>query len=150
MPHADGQNAPPPAIDCARVLSYAVLDSSVQFSGDSSLFVDGKRLGEVRCLAVCEELGLTSDVLLFHCTRDWRVLGCSAHPSVEAAKIKTERIYRGVRAKWIDANVSREEAVNYLDTLIDGQKCDRCGRRPYEVDRMVKGSSGWICDRCGA
>jgi hypothetical protein len=90
------QSVPPPAIDCARVLSYAALDVGVQFSGRTLLFVDGKELGPAPRLAICEDVK-TSDILMFHCTRDWQVLGCSAHTTLEEARSRAEEIFVGSR-----------------------------------------------------
>ena len=59
---ADGteplSTAPPPALCSARVLHYAVLgqEFSVGFnSGHRLVFIDGKELGKVPCLAICHE-----------------------------------------------------------------------------------------------
>jgi hypothetical protein len=141
------QSVPPPAIDCARVLSYAALDVGVQFSGRTLLFVDGKELGPAPCLAICEDVR-TGDTLLFHCTREWQVLGCSGHTTVDEAKSRAEEIFHGVSSRWKDAEISREAAEAYLDELFKGQKCDRCGKRPYEVNSLTRKGSRSICDRC--
>lgn len=116
---ADRNNAPPPVLDCARVLQYAVLTPAVHFSGRSLLFVDGKELGQVPCLAICEDVR-TADILLFHCSRDWCVMGCSAHPSQEEARVNAESIYRGVSSEWQTLNVSRDKAEVYLNDLFGG------------------------------
>lgn len=95
---------PPAVIDGCRLLCYAILNGNVQFSGRTLLFVDGTELGQVPCLAICHE-EISSGVLLFHCDREWTTLGCSAHPSVADAKGKAERIYAGISALWMDADV---------------------------------------------
>jgi hypothetical protein len=112
---------PPPVLDWARVLFYAILDNGVQFSGRTLVFVDGKEIGQVPCLAICAEKK-TSGVLLFHCTQEWTVLGCSAHPSAEDAKQRAERIYAGLSTRWVDANVSEEAAESYLDNLMKNSR----------------------------
>jgi hypothetical protein len=147
MTYVVGQNVPPPAIDCARVLTYAAIDDGVQFSGRTLLFIAGKELGQVPSLAICEDV-TTADVLMFHCTREWQPLGCSAHTSLEEAKSHAERIYSGVSSRWEDAEVSPEAARAYLDELFAGQKCERCGRRPYEVNSLRENGSALLCDRC--
>lgn len=138
---------PPPVLDCARVLDYAVLDSGVEFSGHSLLFVNGQELGAVPCIAVCEDMK-TSDILLFHCAADWNVLGCSAHPSVGDAKLRAEHVYRGVASRWVHANVSRDAARTFLDDQFGHKECSICGKRPYEVNSILQRGSVWICDRC--
>jgi len=68
LSNSHGPETPPstPVIDCSRLLCYAIVDNTVQFSGRTLLFVDGKELGRVPCLAICENKKL-SEVLLFHC-----------------------------------------------------------------------------------
>jgi hypothetical protein len=140
-------SSPPPDLDCARLLHYVVIDSGIEFSGRSLLFVDGKELGAVPCLAICEEKK-TGGVLLFHCASDWSVLGCSAHDSVSDAQARAERVYKGVSTRWVDANISREAADAYLNELFANERCRVCGRRPDEVDSFIQEGAAWVCDRC--
>ncbi len=133
-------SSPPPVLDCARVLHYVIIDKSIEFSGRSLLFVDGKELGEVPCLAICEGKK-TGGVLLFHCTRDWTVLGCDA-------QVHAEGIYKGTSSRWVDAKVSREAAEAYLDEMFGEDRCSVCGRRPDEVDSFIRKGSDRICDLC--
>jgi len=86
--------------------------------------------------------------LLFHCTRRWQTLGCSGHATVHEAKARAEEIFRGVSSRWRDAEVSPEAAKAYLDALFAGQKCDWCGKRPYEVNSLTRKGSESVCDRC--
>jgi hypothetical protein len=113
-PMAETKMSPPPRVlDCARVLEYLVIGNNMQFSGRSLLFVDGKELGPVPCLAICEEKD-SGGVLLFHCTNDWAVLGCSAHQSVSEARQRAEHIYRGSSDQWIHVSVSQAERASRL------------------------------------
>lgn len=141
-----------PVIDCSRLLCYAIVDRTVQFSGRTFLFVDGKELGQVPCLAICENKKL-SEVLLFHCDKEWNTLGCSAHPSVGKAKEKAERIYPGLSACWVDAWISEQAADAYLEERFGNERCSFCGKRTDEVDQVfVKADQREqevrICDRC--
>jgi hypothetical protein len=140
-------SSPPPVLDCARVIEFAVLDESVGYSGRTLLFVDGKELGQVPCLAICEGKK-HEDVLLFHCDRDWTVLGCSAHGSVGEAKDRAEHIYPGLSARWVDAHVSDEEAERYLDEMFRDDRCSFCGKRADQVERLIQKDEARICDRC--
>ena len=144
--------SPPPAIDCSRLLFYAVIDSSVQFSGRTLLFVDGRELGRVPCLAICDGKR-SSEVLLFHCDSGWTTLGCSAHQSVQDAKTRAERIYPGISTLWVNADVSEEAAEVYLNEQFGNVRCSFCGKRPDEVGQMFskegKGKDEvGICDQC--
>ena len=59
-------NPPPPVLDNARVLEYAIVDSSVRFSGSLQLFHGGKRVGPVPGLAICRDPDVVG-LLPFHC-----------------------------------------------------------------------------------
>ena len=76
--------------------------------GRTLLFVNGRELGRVPCLAICQDKH-TPEILLFHCAEDWNVLGCSAYLSVDAAKTRAEGIYQGVSRLWVDADISEQE-----------------------------------------
>jgi hypothetical protein len=108
--------------------------------------VNGKELGAVPYLAICEDK--TGGILLFHCADDWSVLGCSAHESISEAKARAERAYNGVSTRWVDANVSREAAEGYLNDLFANERCGACGKRADEVHSLVQSGSAWICNRC--
>jgi hypothetical protein len=151
---------PPPVLDAARVLFYAMVNDSVKFTGRTRLFVDGRELGQVPCLAICEEEA-TKEALLFHCDIEWNTLGCSAHPSPDEAKARAERIYTGLSTRWIDANVTREAAEAYqtklrkayedhVDTLRSSARCSFCRRRVDDVNDMHlnENEDAFICDRC--
>src|SRR5579864_3075965 len=128
---------PPPVLDCARVIEYAVLNESVGYAGRTLLFVDGKELGQVPCLAICADKNLRG-VLLFHCDREWNVLGCSAYESVSKAKDRAESIYPGLSACWVDAHVTEEQAERYLYELFGDERCSFCDKRPDQVEQFIR------------
>lgn len=138
---------PPPVLNSARVLAYAILDESVSYSGHSSLFVDGKELGPVPCLAICQVRG-EAEVLLFHCGGDWSVLGTSDYPSVADAKRRAERIYPGISTRWIEARVTEEEAARYLNESWGDERCSFCGKTPEQVGHLISKNNVCICDSC--
>ena len=139
---------PPPVLDCARVIEYAVLDASVGYSGRTLLFVNGKELGRVPCLAICEDKTVPPGVMLFHCDLNWTVLGCSGFGSVAEAKDRAERIYPGVSTYWVHALVSEEDAKRSPDELFGDQRCSFCGKRADQVKRLLQRNEVRICDRC--
>jgi hypothetical protein len=138
---------PPPVLNCARVVEYAVLNESVGYSGRTSLFVDGKELGQVPCLAICAGKNPLR-VLLFHCNSKWKVLGCSGYDSIAKAKTRAEGIYPGLSACWVDAHISEEQAERYLDDQFRGKRCSFCGKRPDQFDQLIQKNKARICDRC--
>src|SRR5213592_2805900 len=97
---------PPSVISGAHVLEYVVVAEPVRFTGNLNLYVDGERLGEVPCLAICRRLD-DDELLLFHCDDDWNVLGIQAwntaeDPAVTTDDVKTrvEKYYAGISSQW--------------------------------------------------
>jgi hypothetical protein len=140
---------PPPVINGARVLEYAVLDEPVTFSGHSGLFVDGKEIEPVPCLAVCQNLE-DREILLLHCDREWRVLGVAAYPSAAEAKRKAERIYPGLSSRWKETGVTEAEALEYAAKIWGDLRCSFCGRTPDQVSAMIEKQGVRICNLCVA
>ena len=138
---------PPPVIDSARLLHYAALDESVGYSGRTLLFVGGKGLGPVPCLAICDGTS-DSSVLLFHCAYDWTVLGIAEYQSIMEAKSRAEHIYPGLSARWIEANVTKQEAEQYLDELWGEERCSFCRKRGDQIEQMIVKNDTRICDSC--
>ena len=140
---------PPPAIASERVLHYAFLDDSVGFNaGHKLIFIDGKELGKVPRLAICQAKK-SSEVSLFYCDDDWDFVGVSVHDSVAAAKNRAERLYPG-SVKWVEANFTQEEVGLYLDQVWASFRCSFCGKTPdQELNAIFEGDgNARICDRC--
>jgi hypothetical protein len=130
------------------VLAYAVVDSSVQYTERQTMYVDGKLLGAVPRLAICQNIG-EIQLLVLHCDEEWNVLGVSGGQNeLEKAKSHIERAYAGIGTKWIDTNVSVEEATAYRREQAGDDVCSFCGRTCYEVRQLVAGENGRICDIC--
>src|SRR6266550_7706464 len=138
---------PPPAIDCARVLHFTRVDASVQYRGNTTLYVGGKLQGEVPCLAICKYRD-HDEVLLFHCDNNWNAQGVSVHATASEAMARAEQMYDGVSKIWIDPKTSEEEAEKYLDAIFEGQVCTFCAKRPDQVRQLYGGRRGQICDAC--
>jgi len=94
---------PPSEIDSVRIHEYAVIDNSIHWTGASggpTIFVGGKQLGPVSRLAV----GLNYDgreFMLLYCDEEWETLGAGGYKSLELAKNRAEREYRGVSQRWV-------------------------------------------------
>jgi ATP adenylyltransferase len=95
--------SPPPRIitlDDSRMLEYALLNESVGFnSGHGLMFVDGKEIGRVPLLAICQSNN-DAEFTLYYCDIDWNPIGVAPHRTVEDAKRKAESIYPGSNACW--------------------------------------------------
>ena len=50
------QNPPPPVIDFARVIAWAIVDASVRWTGRQAVYVGEERLGPVPRLAICQNV----------------------------------------------------------------------------------------------
>ncbi|HYS08780.1 MAG TPA: ClpX C4-type zinc finger protein [Myxococcales bacterium] len=144
---------PPPVLGNARVLEYAVLDESVTYSGHSSLFVgkvnEGlKELGPVPCLAIVEDLK-SGEITLLHCDHDWDLLGIGGkYESTAQAKTSAERAYHGVSGCWIDAKITRDEALRFRDEIWAEKRCSFCDKIPPDFNKMIERNNVRICDLC--
>jgi hypothetical protein len=138
---------PPPILACSRVLYYVRIDKSIAYRGRTLLFVDGKELGRVPCMAICEE-NRGSGVLLLHCNRNWKDLGVSVHESVAAAKKKAEWIYPGLAEHWKPSHVTKKQAYWFLEKMWGNERCSFCRKRPHEVRQLFGSVRALICDEC--
>jgi hypothetical protein len=98
---------PPPVLDSARVLEFAVLDESVRFTGKLHLSHGDVRIGAVPGLAICRDPGVDG-LLLFHCDENWNVVAAQIwnNPdrptiaTVDEVKERAEKYYSGISSKW--------------------------------------------------
>jgi len=95
--------APPDEIDSVRIHAYAVIDGDVEWTGATGgpiVLADGELVGPVARLAIGVNYD-GRDYLLLYCTNDWEALAAVGNPSLEDAKARAEREYRGVSSKWV-------------------------------------------------
>jgi hypothetical protein len=138
---------PPPALDCAHVIEFAIVDDTVVFEQRNTLNVGDEWLGCVPRLAVCRNLDET-EYMVFHCNENWEVLGVAAgYSSVVQAKKRTERSYHGLAAKWVATGYTSAEVFEYVEVQFVDQKCSFCGRTPLQF-RAVVGDTVRICNHC--
>ena len=143
--------APPPVLDMARVIAYAIVDEAVEWTGRQALFVGGKELGRVPRLALCQNVsGTLKDVLVFHCDDQWEVLGCTGGDTIEAAMASAERAYRGITNKWIFTNVTEEQAVAWMKEHLKDMACSFCDRVPGDWERLIENQTctARVCNYC--
>jgi hypothetical protein len=139
---------PPPVLDSARVVAYAIVPDDIEYTARCSLSVNGELLGRVPRLAICENLSEPKNLMLFHCDESWNVLGVSGAGSIEDIKRSAEINYPGIGQHWKDRGVSMEEALAYYDAHSKGLICSFCGKRPYEVESLIQGPGVQICESC--
>ena len=146
-PSKDSVTAPPPVLCGARVLAYALADDTVTYVERNLNFVGGRLLGRVPRLVICQDLG-DSEIMIIHCDDTWDLRGIfGGFNSVEEAKCRTERSYRGLLEKWVDTSVTEDEARAYLKRVYEGEECSFCGRLPIDTEQIL-GDSVRICDKC--
>lgn len=140
-------DAPDIVLNCARVISYALVDDSVTYVERGNFFVDGKLLGAVPKLAICQNLD-EEDIMILHCDNEWNVLGAAGgNRTVEEAKESVEKSYGGLKKKWVDTGTTKEEAFQYLEEEFEDEKCSFCGKWPLDVELMI-GDKVRICNYC--
>lgn len=135
---------PPPILGSAKVLAFAIVDSTIKFVQNKLLYVDGKLLGPVPKLAICK-FPTESEVCLYFCDDDWSMLGFSVHESLEAAKRRAEKSYPGLLNRWRPYHHKDEAAI---DRRCLEPFCTFCGKSFIETERMVQGKEAWICEGC--
>lgn len=138
---------PPPVINCARVLAYAYVDDIV-YRPWGALLVGGIPVEHVPQLAICANLDEDNGPLIFHCDRDWNVLGTAGGATVVEVKDRAEKNYPGVGSRWVDTGVTVEQALTYYDEQTGGKKCSFCGRRAFEVEGWIEAPDAIVCTGC--
>jgi hypothetical protein len=139
---------PPPVLDYARVLAYAMVPPDALYVERRTLYRGSELIGRVPCLAICQNFG-EDEVLMFHCDSDWKVLGVvGAARSVDEAKATIQMSYPNLAGKWLDLNVSEAQARAYLRTTFPDDECSFCERQLHEVKQLFVGENGRICDLC--
>lgn len=146
---SDINNRPPPVLDSAHVIGYAIVDDSVVYTGKRALNLDNELLGSVSRLAIGQNLA-DGAYLLLYCDETWSVLGVSGGDSIEEIKRTAEKAYKGITQKWQPSEVSKEQAQQYQDELMGGLVCSFCGKRPEQIQSIVRSAHAAICNECVA
>jgi hypothetical protein len=142
-------HSPPPVLDSAQVIEYAVLDRTVRWTGTQVLFVNGKLQGAVPRLAICKTLfGNSNEYFIFHCDKKWNVLGVSEAPTVRECKQRAEQWYDGLSALWVKTGTSKIEAERWLRQACAKYACSLCRRLPVEAEGMFNKGAVNVCFKC--
>src|SRR6267143_498351 len=119
---------PPPALDGALVIAFALADETVKYEERQTLFINEALLGRVPKLAICQNLEET-EFMVFHCNHDWEVLAVTGgYESAAAAKSRTELSYHGIDTKWDSTDYKKEDANSFLEGLFKEDSCTFCGK----------------------
>lgn len=112
---------PPPVLYSSRVLAYAFV-ADIPYRRWGSLYVGGELLEAVPCLAIATSLEQGHGPMLFHCDREWDVLGATAGATLEELQERAERNYPGVSTRWVILNTTVETAMAYFDAESGGAR----------------------------
>ncbi len=141
-------DVPPPLIDCARVLRYAVVDESVRYTPRGKLFVDGVEVGAVPRLAVVRNL-VDDEVMLLHCDETWNSLAVSGGGSIDDVTAHANHRYQGLAGKWNDAPHSDADFAKAVCDEYGDDRCSFCARFSFQIDAlMIRGNRAMICGDC--
>jgi ClpX C4-type zinc finger len=141
------QHKAPPVLAGLFVLAYAHVDRSITFIQRRTLNVNGKWLGRVPCLAICQEFG-GGEYLVQHCSQSWNTRGVAAgYLSAAEAKASVERSYPGLSNYWHKQETSRRSAKRHYMDQLKFESCSFCGRTPLDVTAMA-GKKVRICNHC--
>jgi hypothetical protein len=138
------KSKPPLILDGAKVLEYAIVDGSVEYTGLGSIYVGGKLLGIVPKLTICQSYK-AKDYLLFHCNETWKVLGIAGYASIREAKRSAEKTYKGITSKW--KIIAKPNDFNNWPGNLE-PVCSFCRKSFYEIDQMFEGHDAYICNMC--
>jgi ClpX C4-type zinc finger len=142
---------PPPVItNRARVVIYAVLGKSIKYSGRKLIFVGGKELKKVPCVAIGLD-GSTKGKEAFwlsYCDKDWNSIASFPYESAEIAMKRAERMYPGISDLWQTPKISKRKAENYIKKMNDELRCSFCGVSHYERQSVASSGMVHICDVC--
>lgn len=134
-------------IHSARVVAYALVED-MPYRKWGRLIVGDQLVEKVPRLAIAHNLGKDIGPLLFHCDESWNCLGTSGGATIEDVKAKAEQNYPGVDSRWVDTGYTLEQALAFFDEQTGGLRCSFCGRRPFELERMVSNDQAAICNYC--
>lgn len=144
-----GVATPPPVIGSARVLAYATVDDTISFTGQQSLDVDGKPLGAVPCIALCEDIHHEqAGFFVAYCDENWEAIGIVPTTDPESALRQVEHYYRGISQRWTHTTVTVQQAREWIAHDSPKEVCSFCGRLSFEVARLVHGRDATICNLC--
>ena len=92
---------PPVLIDGVQVLRFCNLAADTRPTGRRTIFVEDEKINleSVRALVVGENLS-NGDLVLMHCTSDWKALACFGFENVGAAEESASATYTGAPFPW--------------------------------------------------
>jgi hypothetical protein len=142
-------SVPPPLIDCARVLHYAIVDDDVRRQANNVLVVGGRTLGAAPRCVIARNL-VDEEILLLYCNEDWESIGASGSRDVGDAMARARGDYEGIDVKWRKAPYSDADFAAALAYAYRDERCSFCLRYCFQLGEvpMVRGDRAMICRGC--
>jgi hypothetical protein len=151
---------PPPIIDSAKLILFALNDEDVEYTDRIDLHIGTSengfvRIGEMPNLAITRTY-YDNSYLLMLCDKVWNTVGVIKFTTIEEAKIKAERGYRGITNKWQESPYSHQDINDFLrdEYEVDPRSewwttfCSFCGKKDSELEQLFQGKHAAICKHC--
>lgn len=145
---------PPLALEHARVISYAVVDPDVRWTGRQRLFSGDELLGPAERLAICQALYDDQEYLLCLCDSTWEVQGMTSRGNEAEVAHLAESWYEGISLKWIRTDTTVEQAEEFVHSQDAATSCSFCGKLLVDAELMFvsglnnAGQHARICSGC--
>jgi len=130
---------PPEYIGSAKVIHYAFNHENIEFVNAIKLIVNGRRLGEVPALAICQS---NDKYVLIFCNAHWLNVGIIEVSSIDEAKQIAETSYKGL--SWVVCKSKTELNPSSWPKHV----CAFCGKSSGEVFRVYSSDNSAICNEC--
>ena len=138
---------PPPIIDAAKVVAFAIVGPDREFNAAKALWVGDVRVGRVPKLAITEGSD-ASDFLVLFCDEEWRSIAIVGAKSLDDAKHRASAFYPDIQDAWQAAPYSQADVERFIEAIYGTLRCSFCGRLPFEVAALFEVPSARICDTC--
>jgi len=151
---------PPPVVDSSKLLFFASTEEGVEFTDRITLLVgsldeEPERVGEVPYLLIAKPYSNQEELLLMFCDKSWETLGVICFNSLSEAKIKAEKGYTGITAKWQESPYSEKQVREYLrdeyevDPTAQWWKttCSFC-KESDDLEAAISSTTATICKKC--
>ena len=153
---------PPPVIHSSKLVAYAKNDENVTFTDKISLYVGGsgddlERLGEVPGIAICHPYNEHDELLIFFCDSSWEPKGTIPCTSIDEAKKRIERGYRGICGNLVMSPYSQNDIDDFLryEYEVDPYTnwwelvCSFCNNHEHEEGvSIIPSNRASICKKC--
>ena len=142
-------DAPPPIVDCAVVLAYAIHDDSIRYAGRTCTYVNGELVGpNVRRSVIGKNLSDPENYLFIYCDEQWNSLAAVGYGELACAERCAERNYPGIEKVLVRVSPTGYEIESAWEAYWTGWRCSICRKWPHDVETMTRRDENWFCESC--